>query len=129
MAVALNRQAISLRQANSDDMAGSITYLAPVDNASGKIFGKKQKFTAVTRTTGKRRRGCSATGQRDLKNKPYTEVELARRAKFGAVSKATHLRMKDPEKQAADSAAFRAQHEYDTLYSFIWHLVWEEHGA
>ena len=129
MAVALNRQAISLRQANSDDMAGSIIYLAPVDNASGKIFGKKQKFTAVTRTTGKRRRGCSATGQRDLKNKPYTETELARRAKFGAVSKATHLRMKDPEKQAADSAAFRAQNQYDSLYSFIWHLVWEEYEA
>ena len=129
MAVALNRQAISLRQANSDDMAGSITYLAPVDNASGKIFGKKQKFTAVTRTTGKRRRGCSATGQRDLKNKPYTEAELARRAKFGAVAKATHLRMKDPEKQAADSAAFRAQIQYDSLYSFIWHIVWDEHEA
>jgi hypothetical protein len=110
-------------------MAGTITYLAPIENASGKIFGKKSRFTAVTRTYGKRRRGCSATGQRDLKNHPYTETELARRAKFGAVSKATHLRMKDPEKQAADSAAFRAQNQYDSLYSFIWHLVWEEYEA
>ena len=110
-------------------MAGKIEYIAPIENASGKIFGKKSRFTAVTRTFGKRRRGCAVTGQRDIKNHPYTETELARRAKFGAVSKATHLRMKDPSMQAADSAAFRAQTQYDSLYSFIWHLVWEEHGA
>ena len=49
-------------------MAGTINYLAPVDNASGKIFGKKEKFVAVTRNWGNRRRGCSTTGKRNLKD-------------------------------------------------------------
>mgnify|MGYP003537130052 FL=1 len=48
-------------------MAGSIFYLAPVDNASGKIFGKKQKFVAVRRKQGKRQRGCAAMGERSTK--------------------------------------------------------------
>ena len=129
MAVALNRQAISLRQANSDDMAGSITYLAPVDNASGKIFGKKEKFTAVTRTWGKRQRGCTATGQRDLKNHPYTEKETTQKAKFITVGQAVRARMKDPTKINEDLAAFKAQTEYKTLYRFLWNLEWNAYGA
>ena len=111
-------------KANSDDMAGSINYLAPVDNASGKIFGKKQKFTAVTRNWGKRPRGCSATGQRDLKNKPYTEKELNHRAKFTAVAAATRSRMADPSQAATDMAAFKAQTKYKTLYHYVFRQEW-----
>ena len=57
-------------------MAGSIFYLAPVENASGKIFGKKQVFVAVRRVWGKRKKGCSVTGERDLVNHPMTEDEM-----------------------------------------------------
>ena len=107
-------------------MAGSITYLAPVDNASGKIFGKKEKFTAVTRTWGKRKRGCTATGQRDLKNHPYTEKETTQKAKFITVGQAVRARMKDPTKINEDLAAFKAQTEYKTLYRFLWNLEWKK---
>ena len=107
-------------------MAGSITYLAPVDNASGKIFGKKEKFTAVTRTWGKRKRGCTATGQRDLKNHPYTEKETTQKAKFTTVGQAVRARMKDPTKINEDLAAFKAQTEYKTLYRFLWNLEWKK---
>ena len=110
-------------------MAGSITYLAPVDNASGKIFGKKEKFTAVTRTWGKRQRGCTATGQRDLKNHPYTEKETTQKAKFITVGQAVRARMKDPSKINEDLAAFKAQTEYKTLYRFLWNLEWNAYGA
>ena len=39
MAVALNRQAISLRQANSDDMA-KVTFIDPIKSVSGKLTKK-----------------------------------------------------------------------------------------
>ena len=110
-------------------MAGSISYLAPVDNASGKIFGKKEKFTAVTRNWGKRPRGCAATGQRDLKNKPYTEQELNHRAKFKAVVAATHSRMADSSKAAADMAAFKAQTKYKTLYHYVFRQEWSAYAG
>ena len=112
------------RSIAENTMAGSINYLAPVDNASGKIFGKKQKFTAVTRNWGKRPRGCSATGQRDLKNKPYTEKELNHRAKFTAVAAATRSRMADPSQAAADMAAFKSQTKYKTLYHYVFRQEW-----
>ena len=115
------------RSIAENTMAGSISYLAPVDNASGKIFGKKQKFTAVTRNWGKRQRGCSATGQRDMKNKPYTEKELMHRAKFTAVAAATRSRMADPSQAAADMAAFKAQTKYKTLYRYVFRQEWNDY--
>ena len=107
-------------------MAGSITYLAPIDNASGKIFGKSVPFVAVTRTYGKRQRGCTAMGQRDLKNHPYTEKETAQEAKFSTVGQAVRARMKDPSKINEDLAAFKAQTEFKTLYRFLWNLEWKK---
>ena len=126
MAVAQNRTANFLRQANSDDMAGTITYLAPVDNASGKIFGKKEKFIAVTRNWGNRRRGCTASGKRNLKDHPYTESEVAQQTKFGTIASMVSARMADPSKMTEDQQAFREQSEYDTMRKFLWHLIEEE---
>ena len=112
------------RSIAENTMAGSINYLAPVDNASGKIFGKKQKFTAVTRNWGKRPRGCSATGQRDLKSNPYTEKELAHRANFTAVAAATRSRMADPSQAAPDMAAFKKQTKYKSFYQYVFRQEW-----
>ena len=123
MAVAQIRIANFLRQANSDDMAGKITYLAPVDNASGKIFGKKEKFIAVTRNWGNRRRGCTASGKRNLKDHPYTESEVAQQTKFGTIARMVTARMADPSKMTEDQQAFREQSEYDTMRKFLWHLI------
>ena len=110
-------------------MAGTINYLAPVDNASGKIFGKKEKFIAVTRSFGNRRRGCSVTGRRDLVNHPYTESEVAQQTKFGTISRMVTARMADPSKMTEDQQAFREQSQYKSLYQFVWHLVREEMEA
>ena len=99
-------------------MAGSIFYLAPVDNASGKIFGKKHKFVAVRRKQGKRQRGCAAMGERSTK---FSQDELNRQDRFGAVSVATKNRMMDPEHLAADQVAFAKQSKYKTLRQYVWH--------
>ena len=120
MAAALIRRADSLRQANSDEMAGSIFYLAPVDNASGKIFGKKQKFVAVRRKQGKRQRGCAMTGERTT---PYGASELAWQEKFAQICAATRERMIDPNHVAQDQADFAAQNKYKTFYQYVWSLM------
>ena len=105
-------------------MAGSIDYIAPVENASGKIFGHKSRFVAVKRNWGNRQKGCSVIGQRDMKNKPYTEKELMHRAKFAAVCAATRSRMADPSQAAADMMAFKAQTKYKTLYRYVFRQEW-----
>ena len=108
-------------------MAGKIEYIAPIENASGKIFGQKSRFVAVTRNWGNRQKGCSVMGVRDLKNHPYTEKELAHRAKFAAVCAATRSRMADPSQAAADMAAFKAQTKYKTLYRYVFRQEWNNY--
>ena len=103
-------------------MAGTIQYLAPVDNASGKIFGKIQKFIAVTRLTGKRQRGCAVTGVRTTKP---SDTELAHRDKFAAVAAATAARMKDPGKINADQLAYQElKSQYPSLRAYVWNQEW-----
>ena len=107
-------------------MAGSVFYLAPVENASGKIFGLKQKWMAVRRLTGKRQRGCAVSGERTT---PYSQDEMAHQEKFKAVAAATRLRMKDPGKVMQDQAAFKEQTKYKTFYRFVFNLEWEAYEA
>lgn len=110
-------------------MAGSISYIAPIENASGKIFGKKSRFTAVTRTWGNCKCGCTWQGYRDLVAKPYTESEKARKAKFTAVAAAVVIRLANPEYIDADKAAFNAQTEYKTLRQYVWNQEWQAYQA
>ena len=102
-------------------MAGTIHYLAPVDNASGKIFGKKQKWVAVRRLTGKRQRGCSVTGERTT---PVTTKETAHRTKFATCCANARARMIDPQFMTQDMAAFAAQNKYSTLYGYVFSQEW-----
>ena len=104
-------------------MAGTINYLAPVDNASGKIFGKKERFVAVRRLTGKRQRGCAVTGTR---TSAVTDKESAWRAKFAEICAATRERMEDPTYISADQAAFKKQTKYKSLYQFVWNACKDE---
>ena len=122
MAVALNREADSLRQANSDDMAGKITYIAPVEKASGKIFGRKSRFVAVTRKKGIIN-GCAVTGVRST---PVTILEMKRRKKFADVSTATRARLISPSQAANDKAAYAAvKDQYKSLYHYVFRQVWD----
>ena len=104
-------------------MAGSVFYLAPVDNASGKIFGKKQKWMAVRRLTGKRQRGCSVTGERTT---AVTEKEQTWRTQFAQIAQMTRARLEDPAFMASDQAAFAKQSKHKTLRAFVFDICKEE---
>ena len=108
-------------------MAGTINYLAPVDNASGKIFGKKEKFVAVTRNWGNRRRGCSTTGKRNLKDHPITQAEIDHHTKFAAVAASVSARLADPNQAPLDQMAFKEQSKYKTLRQYVWHICSDEY--
>ena len=104
-------------------MAGSVFYLAPVDNASGKIFGKKQKWMAVRRLTGKRQRGCAVTGERTT---AVTEKEQTWRTQFAQIAAATRERMVDPNFLPGDQAAYAKQSKYKTFRAFVFNICKEE---
>ena len=108
-------------------MAGSIFYLAPVENASGKIFGKKQVFVAVRRVWGKRKKGCSVTGERDLKNHPISQAEKDHQTKFAAVAAMVNARLADPNQMPLDQLGFKGQTKYETLRQYVWHICAEEY--
>ena len=101
-------------------MAGSVFYLAPVDNASGKIFGRKQKFVAVRRKRGKRQRGCAVIGERTT---PYGAIELAWQEMFEQICAATRDRMMDPNHLPSDQVGFIKQTKYKTFYQYVWNLM------
>ena len=103
-------------------MAGIITYIAPVEKASGKIFGKKTRFVAVTRKKGNRKNGCAVQTPRSTKP---SASELARRQKFGAVAVATQARLINPQKAPQDKAAYAAQKDkYNSLYQYVFRQEW-----
>ena len=103
-------------------MAGKITYIAPVEKASGKIFGKKSRFVAVTRKSGSRPNGCAVTGVRST---PVKASEKAQRQKFGYVTSAARERMQDPQQLALDQAAYAAvKHQYNSFWHYVFKQEW-----
>ena len=103
-------------------MAGIITYIAPVEKASGKIFGKKCRFVAVTRKKGNRKNGCAVTGQRST---PVSAAELNRRTKFAQVCTATRTRLLSPSQSTTDKAAYAAvKDQYNSLWHYVFTQVW-----
>ena len=107
-------------------MAGIIVYSAPVEKASGKIFGKKCRFVAVTRKKGNRKNGCAVTGQRST---PVSAAELARQKKFGNVATATRARLISPSQAANDKAAYSAvKDQYNSLYHYVFTQVWNAYA-
>lgn len=95
----------------------------PIDtikSMSGKVCEHSDIYFAKrgdTLYTGKR---CNP---RDLDKNPYTEAELAQRAKFGAISAAVNARLK--AKDPADVAAYEAQRKYKSFRSYLWALETE----
>lgn len=83
-------------------MAGKIQYMAPIENASGKIFGKKERFCSVTRNFGNRRKGCAATGIRNLVEHPVSAKELRIRQEFSTISQAVAARYKSTSETWVD---------------------------
>ena len=119
----LKSLAISLRRANSDDMA-KIKPMDLVKSMSGKICEHSDISFAKRGDTQYTVKRCN---ERDLEKNPYTEAELAHQAKFKSVAASTAARVKtnDPE----DVAAFKAQKKYKTFRSYIWAQEWASYTA
>lgn len=103
-----------------------VTYLDPIDHISGKI-SKQTRTTYMHRT-------AATSNPAMLANPNFTHIcgkrttaltasEVAYRTRFGAICAAAGRRMQDASKIPADIAAFKAQHQYTTLYQFVWHQV------
>ena len=119
----LKSLAISLRRANSDDMA-KIKPMDLVKSMSGKVCEHSDISFAKRGDTQYTVKRCN---ERDLEKNPYSEQELAHQAKFKSVAASTAARVKtnDPE----DVAAFKAQKKYKSFRSYIWAQEWADYTA
>ena len=129
MAVALNRKAISLRQANSDDMA-KVTFIDPIKSVSGKLTKKHCVVYNVRQAVTNNEdmiRNPNYTAYRD----PSKKIKLTANQKnwqerFGQLCAATQLRLQSPDYINQDRAEFAKQTKYKTLYSYVFNLVKNE---
>ena len=129
MAVALNRQAISLRQANSDDMA-KVTFIDPIKSVSGKLT-KKHCVVYNVRQAPTNNADMIAnpnyTAYRDPSKKiQLTAGQIAWQKQFGQIITAARERMIDPTHMTADRAAFAQQTKYKTLWAYVFNQVKNE---
>lgn len=106
-------------------MAGTITYIAPVDYGQGKIFGKKNKWIAVKRNYGNKQKGCAYGGVRDLVNHPVTNDEKTQRSTFAIIAKNVAKRRKHNSPTfEQDMAAYMTQRDQPggigTFVKWLW---------
>ena len=106
-----------------------ITYLPPIKSVSGKL-AKKDKVVYMVRRAATSNEEMLAnpyySSTCGVRSTPYSDSEKAAQARFGKICMKTNERLNDAEKQAADTAAFKAQSTYSTLRQFVWHEVAKE---
>ena len=129
MAVALNRQAISLRQANSDEMA-HVTLAAPITGLSGKlskshsvIFNMRQKATSNPRMLAM---PCYTNWRDPQKKVALTDNQKSWNTQFAQIAAATRERMIDPAFLPSDQAAYAKQSKFKTFYAFVFNICKDE---
>ncbi len=105
-------------------MAGKIFYLAPIDNASGKIFGKKTRFCAVKSQSGNRKKGSAYLGERNLIDHPVSQHELDIRSTFSIGTRLVAPRLKQTSPRwEADHNLYKQQKEYESFKKWLWAQV------
>ena len=129
MAVALNRQAISLRQANSDEMA-HVTLAAPITGLSGKlskshavVFNMRQAPTSNERMISM---PCYTNYRDPMKKVKLTDNQKTWNTKFAEIARMTRERLEDPAFMASDQASFIKQSKFKTIHAFVFHICKEE---
>ena len=107
-------------------MAGKLIYIAPVDNASGKIFGLKNRFCAVKRQSGERKKGCAFLSERNLIDNPLSAKEKLIRETFTTLTKIVAARIKqDNPRYEADRNLYSQQNKVKaiTFKKWLWAQV------
>ncbi len=103
-----------------------VTYIDPVNTVSGKL-ARRHRTTymvrqAATSNPAMLANPCYTTCITKRKT-ALTASEVTYRTRFGQICTAARQRMQDASKMPTDIAAFKAQHQYTTLYQFVWHQV------
>lgn len=108
-----------------------------MDSLSGKFGARKDTISGKTIIANVRKAATNTNGGRPymffsvLSKTTYrgSAAQVAWNGQFAAICAATRARLIDASQMNADRAAFAAQTEYKTLYSFIWNLVYKEMSA
>ena len=107
-----------------------VTFIDPIKSVSGKLSKKHHVVHCI--------RKAETNNPEMIRNPQFTQwqdpdreikmtaAQMAWTQRFGEICNATRARLIDASHMNADRAAFAAQTEYKTLYSFVWNLVREE---
>ncbi len=106
-----------------------VTYIDPIATLSGKIVKRHKTIymvrQAATANAKMLENPCFTTSLGKRSTEP-SAAEQEQRKRFGAICKATLVRMQDSSQSVADALAFRSQREYTTLRQYVWHQVEKE---
>ena len=120
-------------------MPKSIKTIAPIDSISGMIGSREGYLCGKAIIANIRKRGGQkyegkphqyfSVSTRSTATTVLTPKILERRAKFGAVVRATYARLADTAQAAQDMVNFKNQTKYKTMYSYIFRLEWDAYTA
>ena len=103
-----------------------LEWKTPIEAVHGKLYSG---FGAA------KRKSANASGEQPnfsvmygKRSTPYSQAEIDYQTKWGAIARMVALRRTNQQQKIADQAAFKAQTEYKTLTTFLWHLAAEEYN-
>lgn len=117
-------------------MATKLKTIAPVDSLSGMFGSRKNNLSDTAIIANVHKKGGAKSDGKPYMNfstrvnnrsTKYSQDELNRQERFGAISVATKNRLMNPEHLAADQVAFAKQTKYKTLRQYVWHKCAEEY--
>lgn len=117
-------------------MATKLKTIAPVDSLSGMFGSRKNNLSETAIIANVHKKGGVKNDAKPFMNfstrvnsrsTKFSQDELNRQKRFGAISVATKNRLMDPAHLATDQVAFAKQTKYKTLRQYVWHQCAEEY--
>ena len=105
-----------------------VRFIDPIESVSGKLAKSH-------RTVYCHRNKANAEGikinytivREPNPNRTYTATQKAAMERFAAIALLVKVRKNDPDKMAADAAAFQKQSAYKTMTKYLWAKCSEEY--
>lgn len=122
-------------------MATKLKTIAPVDSLSGMFGSRKNNLSDTAIIANVHKKGGAKNDGKPFMNfstrvnnrsPKFSQDELARQERFGAISVATKNRLMDPNHLAEDQVNFAKQTKYKTLRQYVWHVcadIYDEENA
>lgn len=122
-------------------MATKLKTIAPVDSLSGMFGNRKNNLSETAIIANVHKKGGAMNNAKPFMNfstrkndrsTKFSQDELSRQERFGAISVATKERLMNPTHLVEDQVNFAKQTRYKTLRQYVWHVcadIYDESNA